>query len=1004
MLTALQHVSMPTEAFRGLIPSIWEPAATLEAWAAVLCVAFSVWAFHFIQRQKPDAIRKEQERKRDYILALMKAVIEYSDQESTKPESERTLPEASRLFTLLYDDVHGCRTLAYGVPRDGTLNRSIEDLYRRCAEAEFRETCELTRRARTLNESERRNRSDKEEAKKLEAHVSGEKLLQQIRSQQEVRAKLGRNFTIPEALRHEAVALVKTVRNERSKNMRSLFAMMMPVLPSVIYSSCIGMLHTALRSKFHQIGLWVQCIEAGVNGDTQGALSMLFNLWVGHMIIKLIELPEFCYTKRSKNSFGNIIRNGVLSAMVRQDYEYFDRTPAGVLQDRLNKDADELGENLIGFPKEMLNKAVWVLCNLYQVWVVAPPAFFAAACCPVFLMTAFQWFTFRYFRDCNERARRIEEEGVSATSEVLRNIKTVRQLASERRAAATYARRNLARQLIGESVSTFKRALEVVVWCIFDSGICATILLGLPYVQAGELSAGQLIDCFCKLNFNVNFCLREILEQLPRIARLLEPMGRICELLQAVPQIEPPGEPAHVHAADAAHLWTLLGRCSARLDINGAARIRLMGEADGAAAADADGNALARPAIGAELLCLTTADHRHVAPHELLLHPSPADGKEAGEVAGEADMQVPAALTYPVRAIFSTKRRPHRFRGHIEFRDVHFAYPTDLRRPVLRGLSFSVSPGQKVALVGPTGCGKSSCMSLLQRLYEPDKGAILLDGASLADLDVQHLRSRVVIVDQATVLFSATIKDNITYGLERHVSDAEVIAACEQARAWDFISEKPDKLMTWLAGGANLSGGQRQRLAIARAIIRRPDVILLDEATSALDNENEAQVQKALDVLARHGSSLVIAHRLSTIRDADQIIVVDHGRAVEMGTHEELLARLTPSAAIARHDSDGAPSVTYRRLWDAAHGQDASQLTIDEVQQKMASLEEQMSSLRARRDAVLASSPLASKYTVSPSESFTTLSDLSSTDESDNKSDEPEREETRRQLQTYDDE
>merc|ERR1719482_1102080 len=155
-------------------------------------------------------------------------------------------------------------------------------------------------------------------------------------------------------------------------------------------------------------------IEAGVAGDMQLALSMLFNLWCGHMLIKLVELPEFCYTKRAKASFGNIIRNGVLSAMVRQDYEYFDRTPAGVLQDRLNRDADELGDNLIGFPKEMVNRLVWVISNLIQVFLTAPPRFFFAACAPVALMCAFQFFTFAYFRRCNELARRVEEEGISA--------------------------------------------------------------------------------------------------------------------------------------------------------------------------------------------------------------------------------------------------------------------------------------------------------------------------------------------------------------------------------------------------------------------------------------------------------------------------------------------------------------------------------------------------------------------------------------------------------------
>merc|ERR1719387_689492 len=158
-------------------------------------------------------------------------------------------------------------------------------------------------------------------------------------------------------------------------------------------------------------------------------------------------------------------------------------------------------------------------------------------------------------------------------------------------------------------------------------------------------------------------------------------------------------------------------------------------------------------------------------------------------------------------------------------------------------------------------------MSLLLRLYQPQKGQIKIDGRSIEDYDVNYLRSRMVIVDQHTVLFRMTLRENITFGLQRDKGDDEIQRTCEEACAWDFIQEKPDKLMTDVTtGGGNLSGGQRQRLAIARAMIRNPDIILLDEATSALDVKNETVVQKALDKLAKQGSALVIAHRLSTIR------------------------------------------------------------------------------------------------------------------------------------------
>ena len=166
---------------------------------------------------------------------------------------------------------------------------------------------------------------------------------------------------------------------------------------------------------------------------------------------------------------------------------------------------------------------------------------------------------------------------------------------------------------------------------------------------------------------------------------------------------------------------------------------------------------------------------------------------------------------------------------------------------------------------------------------------ILIDDVPLEEYDLQYLRQRIVIVDQATVLFNDTIRSNIAYGTD--ATDEEVIEALKAAKAWEFVNEMPDKIWSEVSeGGDNLSGGQRQRLAIARAMVRKPDVILLDEATSALDNKSEAMVQEALDQLSKQGSSLVIAHRLSTIKDSDKIVVIDNGQKVEEGTHSELMA------------------------------------------------------------------------------------------------------------------
>jgi len=276
-----------------------------------------------------------------------------------------------------------------------------------------------------------------------------------------------------------------------------------------------------------------------------------------------------------------------------------------------------------------------------------------------------------------------------------------------------------------------------------------------------------------------------------------------------------------------------------------------------------------------------------------------------------------------------------RFEGAIEFDNVVFSYPTDLRTEVLAGLSFSVRPREKVALVGEAGCGKSSCMCLLQRLYDPLEGCIRIDGIPLQDYNVNFLRSRVVIVDQRPVLFAATVRENITYGLRREVSDDEVIQVLRDASLWEGdngIKSKPDQILTRLgSGGIALSGGQTQRVSIARAMIRNPDVILLDEATSALDNKNEKIVQEALDRLARRGSALVIAHRLTTIKDADKIVVMRKGRMAEQGTHSELLRK-----PIVRETSEGGEADVvqgiYRFLWELQFQTDADEevLAVDE--------------------------------------------------------------------------
>jgi subfamily B ATP-binding cassette protein MsbA len=227
--------------------------------------------------------------------------------------------------------------------------------------------------------------------------------------------------------------------------------------------------------------------------------------------------------------------------------------------------------------------------------------------------------------------------------------------------------------------------------------------------------------------------------------------------------------------------------------------------------------------------------------------------------------------------------------GEIEFRNVSFAYEPE--NPVLKGVSLTVSQGHTVALVGPSGSGKSTLVNLTLRFFDPDRGKVLIDGQDIKHVTVNSLRDAIALVTQDPVLFDDTIRANIAYGA-KPIDENEVIEAAKAAAAHDFIMGLPRGYDTRVGeAGGLLSGGERQRIAIARAIYKDAPILLLDEPTSSLDSEAEAKVQAALEQLMRGRTVLMIAHRLSTVKKADLICVLDQGRIIETGRHEELVAK-----------------------------------------------------------------------------------------------------------------
>uniref|UniRef100_A0A7S4QJ93 ABC transporter n=1 Tax=Alexandrium monilatum TaxID=311494 RepID=A0A7S4QJ93_9DINO len=869
-------------------------ASTAAAWVTALVGISTLFAVNFLLRGKTAAVAEGDRRKREKYTELMAVVrqdVEAKEAAAKAEDKEEAedLPEAERIFELLWDDVKEAPTTSYGIPPENEDVKFMESLLRRFLAKELADDVEKTREATSKPIAELENGE----------YFSGEKLKEKIEFCEQVQKSLGKSFVDAEKLK-EARDVVRLMASVQRKNLKSLLQLMYPILPLLLVAVPAQMIAEGLQSIYYMVARWALVGEAAARGEDDVAVWHLIDLALGHLAIWFFEFITRTYSMRAQMTFLKNLRTGVMRALLQQDFEYFDKNPAGALQERLNRDAEKLGGNIIELPRDILGKVTCISLATYQVASVCPRKMFILAMLPLPLAAFMQHKLQKVIGSFDSRGRKLAEEAASSTAEVLKEIRTVRQFATERRETTRFGHAELMRAEVTETAAVITGAFDYLFGVVIVSGMIFTIYLGVGQVKAGQMSPSVLFDISIKLNHWVVFRIMDLIRLSPQVRLALEPLGRLCQLLQSAPKIEESGRLRPLEVASAAELDAVMAKCET------------------AASADGDKRGLeCEQTVLCEVLAL--GDGGPPLPKGTVLMAVEFGGGIAYRAVFGKKWLMEQNLAFPLTLLFSPKKVPARFKGAIEFDNVHFRYPTDLRKSVLDGLSFNIEPGRKIALVGEAGCGKSSTMGLLTRLYDPVEGAIRIDGIDLRELNVHHLRSRVVIVDQKPVLFAASVRDNITYGLNRDVPDEEVISALRDASLWEGengIKGKPDQILTRLgSGGISLSGGQTQRVSIARVMIRNPDVILLDEATSALDNKNEKIVQKALDKLARKGSALVIAHRLTTIKDADRIVVMRQGRVAEQGTHEELL-----KISIVREQNDqGEQDVVagiYRFLWE----------------------------------------------------------------------------------------
>lgn len=772
------------------------------------------------------------EKKRKLAHARLAQALRWEDDvEDTDADdgsnAPKRPPEAKELFEMLFDEIEERHVTDYGVSPSCPEYTGVLALFRDTVPRAVQEATRCTRVARGMASEEELLCGD--DPKRIALFKDGQRLrdiLQLYESTSASVATIKRHFgdLVSESILCSARECARTIdRDNRASGMSVLFGIARPHLKLYALSAALMAFDSATgAANWHAVATLLDGIDAGTM--TLAELRATFLQTYAKLGLCIFAHLTSCYlTEKVAGRFANAVKGQVLRGVLRQDTVFFDTYPSGVIQERLNHDAEDLTSKCFHLPMHMLHLFLMVISNAIAVWQIKQELFYLCLA-PIPVVALAQRFFIKKMSRMHKRGRKIAEHVVANTNEVIKELRTVRSFAMESEEADHYDAQSQYRTRIMEQASIVNNCLFIapLVMMFVGTRLLATYQGG-TYVASKLITVGMAVQVGNAAD-HLQHCVRTFFEQLPELLKVVGPVGRICDAISARPMIEPfPG---------------------------------------------------AMP-----------------------------------------------KLTIPIV-------------GHIEFVDVDFTFPSEPQKQILNKLSFIAAPGEKVAIVGGTGSGKSTVIQLVQRFYEHSTGKLLLDGRPIQDFDVHYLRRRISVVAQDNILFSTTIRENITYGLSKDdrkaLSDEDVEDACRKANAWEFVCGFPRKLETFCGErGVKLSGGQKQRLAIARAIIRKPTITLLDEATSALDSKAEGVVQAALDCMIgenAQGCTLTIAHRLSTVKNCDRILCLEKGHVVEQGSHEELL-----DIPIQKDSRGKTIAGIYNDLWTTQMGaaKDSDRLALE---------------------------------------------------------------------------